>query len=220
LPFLDFDIIKKNPKIIIGYSDMTALVNAINVKTGIVTYHGPLGANLNDSFSIDSMINALFANKSTKIKFAKKNIISNGNVKGRITGGNLSMITSTIGTPYEIDTKNSILFIEETSEEPYKIDKMLTHLQLSGKLDDAIGYIFGYFKNMDARKNFFPGMSFTVRQILEQRFSKSSKPCLIEMPIGHTKNNMTIPLGSMAEINTGKLYFDIVGDFIKKEINN
>jgi muramoyltetrapeptide carboxypeptidase len=219
LPFLDFEKIRNNPKIIIGYSDITALINAINVKTGMITYHGPVAAYLNDNFSVKSLTDALFLNKSEPLKITKKNIIAEGNCNGRIVGGNLSMITSTLGTPYEIDTKDSILFLEETSEEPYKIDRMLTHLKLSGKIDSAVGLIFGYFKNMDSRRNFFPGLSFTVRQIITQMFAKLGKPCLIEMPIGHTKYNMTLPIGGFGEIDTKNLFFRLKNDIVRNDTN-
>lgn len=206
LPMLDFDIIKKNPKILIGFSDISALLNAVFRKTRIVSFHGPVASSNFDSFTNEYLKNTIiFNNEFKKIqnRFPSMSIINEGTVQGRLVGGNLTVITSTLGTEYEIDTDGSILFLEEISEHPYKIDRMLTQLWLAEKLQKAKGIIFGYFNSIDSRRNFYPGYSFTIRQVIESRVKPLGIPAVLGLPIGHNSNMlMTLPIGTLAEINT------------------
>ncbi|MFM7156495.1 MAG: LD-carboxypeptidase, partial [Bacteroidota bacterium] len=130
--------------------------------------------------------------------------------KGRLTGGNLSMIVATLGTPYEIDTKDSLLFLEDIAEEPYRIDRMLTQLWLAGKLQQCSGIILGQFKNCEAKR--IPGfeVSFSLQEVLESRITSLGIPAVYGLPIGHVKSKMTIPLGVMAELNAGGKSFTIM----------
>jgi len=204
LPLLDYDEIRKQAKPIIGFSDITALVNSVYKKSNLVSFHGPV-ASLNFSgLTAESFSKVLFGNstfKPAKTIFKSATTLNKGIATGKLVGGNLSMITATLGTPYEIDTKDSIFFIEEVLEEPYKIDRMLTQLWLAGKLDDCNAIIIGKFKNLDKKKNFFPNYQFTVRQILDLRIKSLNKPSLMGLPIGHDDEIITLPIGILAEVN-------------------
>lgn len=205
LPMLDYEIIRQNPKIVLGFSDITALINAIYLKSNLVCYHGPVAASNWGQASTASFLQTVFYNEKTEpIKYVSttSDVLFQGVAEGRIVGGNLTVVAGSLGTPYEIDTKDSILFLEEVSEEPYKIDRMLTQLWLAGKLQQCNGIVFGYFKNLTARKNFWPVISFTVKSVIESRIKQLNIPSIIGFPIGHHENNITLPIGIRAELNT------------------
>lgn len=222
LPMLDFSAIKKNPKIIIGYSDITALLIAIYNQTKIATFHGPVASSTFDSFTLDNFIKTLFVPKSIneqnpnvtlpQITFSDSKLVtlSEGIARGHLVGGNLSMIVSTLGTPYEIETKGAILFLEEVSEEPYKIDRMLTQLWLAGKLKHCAGIALGHFKNCEATSKSGLDISFTLQQVLEARIQSLGIPAVYGLPFGHVKSKMTLPIGVQAELNATEKTFTII----------
>ena len=222
LPMLDFSAIKKNPKIIIGYSDITALLIAIHNQTKIATFHGPVASSTFDSFTLDNFLKTLFVPKSIngqisntafpQITYSDSSLITlvQGIGRGHLVGGNLSMIVSTLGTPYEIDTKGAILFLEEVSEEPYKIDRMLTQLWLAGKLKQCAGIALGHFKNCEATSKSGLDISFTLQQVLEARIQSLGIPAVYGLPFGHVKSKMTIPIGVQAELNATEKTFTII----------
>lgn len=206
LPMLDFETIRKNPKIIIGYSDITALLIAITTTAGIVTYHGPVASSEFDDFTTEQFKKTLFS----PTQVISKNItnhessitITKGKAKGRLVGGNLSMIVSTLGTPYEIDTRGAILFIEEVEEEPYKIDRMLTQLWLAGKLQTCAGFAIGQFKNCETKnRTTLTTLKTSLKQVLEARIGTLGVPAVYGLPFGHVRSKMTLPLGILAELD-------------------
>jgi muramoyltetrapeptide carboxypeptidase len=202
---LDFNEIRKNPKIIVGFSDVTALINPITRYTGINTFHGPVAVSSFNSFTVDHFRSVLYSNdKFTPIvtKYNKAIEINPGIAKGTLVGGNLRMIISTLGTPYEPDFDDSILFLEDVSEPAYKVDRMLSQLKISGKLDKCNGIIFGQFDNLNKRQAFNPGYSFTILEVINQLFNDWKRPIILNMPFGHVKDKMTLPIGTEAEINT------------------
>lgn len=146
LDLLDYELIRTNPKVFVGYSDITALHIAINQISELVTFHGPMAANLIEdtcNFTLESLYNFILNEdfKPSIENLSRELVAINGGIaEGQIIGGNLSLIASTIGTPYEINTKGKILFIEEIGEEPYRIDRMLTQLRLSHKLQECSRY--------------------------------------------------------------------------------
>lgn len=161
LELLDYDLIKKHPKVFIGYSDITALHIAITRFSQLITFHGPMVASdmLGDfnQFSKKSLFNFIMEGEYLRnIKNPpgeELKTMNPGIAEGSIIGGNLSLIADTLGTPYEIDLKGKILFIEEVGEEPYQIDRMLTQLRLAGKLKEAEGIILGDFNNCVAKSS-------------------------------------------------------------------
>jgi len=202
---IDFDLIKENPKIIIGFSDITALLNSISKITGLVSFHGPVASSTFNNFTQNSLRSIIFNNdKPFEISYKNAKTLNSGKTQGRLVGGNLKMIISTIGTPFEVDTRGAILFLEDTGEHPYKIDRMLTQLKLAGKLDQCNGFVFGTFEKLNHRVPFYPNKSFTLGEVIDQVIKPLGKPVLIGMPFGHVKNKITLPIGSLAMIDTEK----------------
>lgn len=213
LNLIDFNKIQANPKIIVGFSDITALINSIYNLTGIVSYHGPVATNSFDSFTLDYFKRALFStNKFEPINIKQEDlvVINPGNAQGKLVGGNLKMLVSTLGTPYEIDSKDSILFIEEVSEHAYQIDRMLTQLILSSKLQKAKAIVFGQFKDLNKRTSFFPTKSFTIKEVIEQITKPLNIPIVIGMPFGHIQKKITLPIGIQANLNTANKTLTII----------
>jgi muramoyltetrapeptide carboxypeptidase len=210
LPNLDYSSIKSHPKIIMGFSDITALLIAVTKQSQLVTYHGPVAASTFNLFSDKFLKYALVKNYSSKnILYTNASMvaISPGAASGRLVGGNLAMIASTLGTPYEIDTKNAILFFEDVSEEPYQLDRILTQMWLTGKLQECNGIIIGRFKRLNKKYNFFPGSSYTIKQVLENRLKPLGIPVIYGFPIGHIEDKITMPLGIPAEMDADKKTF-------------
>jgi len=207
---LDYDVIRKNPKIIIGFSDITALINAVYTRSGLVCYHGPVASSSFNSFTTSHIKDMFFNTENLKYESSSAIIMQEGVSEGKLVGGNLKMIVSTLGTPYEIDTTDALLFLEDVGEHPYMIDRMLTQLRLAGKLDTCKGFIFGIFKNMNERKPFFPNYSYTIKEVVEQLIVPYGKPILMNMPIGHIENKITLPIGINAILNANKKFIELV----------
>ncbi len=213
LPMLDFDAIARNPKPVIGYSDITALLIAIYNKTRIVTFHGPVAISTFNDYTMNHFRKILLNSEKfepVKSSYSTMETFVEGKASGRITGGNLSMLVGTLGTPYEIDTKDSLLFIEDVSEHAYKIDRMLTQLLLAGKIQDANGISIGYFKGLNSRRPFYPGGSFTIKEVLDQLIKPIGKPTILGMPIGHVKSKLTMPIGIQAVMDAVERTFTIL----------
>lgn len=196
-PYLDLKVIKSNPKPFIGYSDITLLLNYINKKCGLVTFHGPMiNSNFDDKLTKDFFINILENNKFP-ITYNLNELISNNiiynkkNFSGKIVGGNLSLIVSTLSTPYEIDFKNNILFIEEINESPYVVDRMLSQLISCGKLKTVCGVIIGQFTNCKAEEG-----SFDINYIIKEKLENLKIPIITGFPAGHDYPNITLPIGA------------------------
>ena len=207
LPHLDFDEIAANPKIIMGFSDITALLNAIYRKTGIVTYHGPVASMDFETFAGSSLQTILFDSKVHPQNYISQSnaiTINSGIASGELVGGNLTILTSMLGTEYEMDTSGRILFIEDVSEHAYQIDRMLTQLLLAGKIQSASAVIFGVFKNLNFRRPFFPNRGYTILEVIKDLFTPTHVPTIVGFPFGHISGKVTLPIGINAEINTEK----------------
>lgn len=216
LDLLDYEMIRQNPKVLIGHSDITALVLAIHQKTGLVTFHGSSGLSAVGDYAIAHFRRAVMANQSigeiakspykgTDDEARKHRLITivSGQATGELVGGNLSLVVSLLGTPYEIDTREKILFLEDISEEPYRIDRMLTQLFLAGKLQAASGFALGHFSDCQAKDG---GLrSFSLEEVLRDRFESLGKPTLYNLMFGHILENAVLPLGVKAILDaTGK----------------
>lgn len=213
LDLIDFTIIRDNPKIFIGFSDVTALHIAINQLSNLSTYHGIMAASIKnwDYFTYNSLIKALNFKEELIIEnpYNEKLIsLYEGCCEGVIIGGNLSIIVSTLGTEYEIDSKNKILFLEEIGEYTYKVDKMLNHLQMSGKFDDCSGIIFGEFTNCKkASQN-----DEEILNILKEIALKNKKPTMYNLKSGHCIPMVTIPLNINCYLNCNENKINIIKD--------
>lgn len=218
---LDYNLIRENPKIFWGYSDVTFLHTAIYQQTGIVTFHGPM---LSSDIGLSDVHN--LTRKSFEQLFNLKDIIYTnklspletvveGTATGPVIGGNLTLLVSTLGTPFEVDSKGKILFIEDIDEEPYKVDRMMNQLKMAGKFDDASGIIIGDFKNCVPEKR---EQSLTLDEVLKEHISDAGKPVLKGFHIGHSSPSIAIPLGSMGQMNTYNQTF-IVETGIREDEN-
>lgn len=213
LPLLDWDCIRKNPKVFSGYSDVTALHLAINQLCGFVTYHSPMPGEdycRMDTFSLESLKTNLFSRPYT---YAAANPVGKnletivpGKARGILTGGNLSVIQSTLGSPYEIDTRNKILFLEDVGEEIYRLDRALTSLSLAGKLRDCAGILLGSFTDCPKQ----PESSLLLREMIEDLLNPWKKPVLASFCAGHSMPQNTLALGRTVSLNgdDSKLYFE------------
>ena len=213
---IDYDLIRSHPKVFLGYSDITALHLAIHKKTGLVTFHGPVVLSRFSDYKQQHFRQVLFETKPPGVVTNPPDsnalrpthalrAVRPGKASGRLIGGNLTLISTTMGTPYEIDTRGRILFLEDVDEEPYRIDRMLTQLRLAGKLDDAAGIVFG--ECADCRpKDYKPSFNstFTLGEILDRILGSLKIPVLSGLTIGHTDDQLTLPEGVMATLDAGK----------------
>lgn len=203
LELLDYECIRTHPKVFLGYSDITALHNSIGQRTGLVTFHGPMvasdmGKGLSD-YTWDYFLRAVMANKPLGLinnppLLPPPVFITSGTAQGYLTGGNLSLIVSTLGTPYEIDTRGKILCLEEVGEAPYRIDRMLTQLLLAGKLQETAGIVIAVCADCDQDDP----PNFTLEEVLRERLGELNKPVLYNLYFGHTEEKATLPLGVKA----------------------
>ncbi len=213
LPALDYGLIERNPKIFQGYSDITAMHLAIHQKTGLVTFHGPVMLSGFTAYTIDHFRRALFETKpiGTVSNPAESNplrpnhtlrTVKGGRATGPIVAGNLTLISTTMGTPYEIDTRGKILCIEDVGEEPYSMDRMLTQLRLSGKLEQAAGVVMGECSRCTPRE-FRPGFdsTFSLGEIVDDILGGLKIPVLTGLTFGHTADQLTLPLGCRATLD-------------------
>lgn len=204
LNLLDYHVIANNPKLFVGYSDITALHIAFLQKAGLMTIHGPMATRFGnlDPFSKDYMIRALMVpeplGQIANPECEPTCCLVKGKAQGRIVGGNLSLISATLGTPYEIDTKGKILFLEDVGEEPYAIDRMLTQLAIAGKFDDAVGIVLGTWEGCQSKVR--PD-SFTVEDLFDMIIAPFQKPTIYNVQIGHGEHNITLPLGVRASLD-------------------
>lgn len=204
LDMVDFELIRNNPKIFMGFSDITALLNAIYQQCGLITFHGPMGGDFAGGLGKPTKSAMKRALESTDPIGELPNpeipgVLCEGKAKGVLVGGNLSIVAASLGTPYEIDTADKILLLEDVFEEPYSIDRMLTQLRLAGKLRDAAGIILGDWGNTVPEE---PEKSLTLDEVFDDIFKDIGKPVLTGYKIGHCKPNLTVPIGAEAVVDT------------------
>jgi muramoyltetrapeptide carboxypeptidase len=210
LDSIDYDLIRKNPKVFLGYSDITALHLAINKMCNMVTFHGPVAMSVFTSYTAQHFRKALSnvepiglvtnppPGGNTSRPNHKLRAIRPGAATGRLAGGNLALISSLIGTRYEIDTRGAILFLEEINERTYQIDRMLTQLRRAGKFDQAAGIIIGEFVDCDPLDH---SWFRSLDEVLDNNLGGLKIPVLCGLTIGHTNDQLTLPLGVMATLN-------------------
>ena len=193
---IDYNAIISKPKIIMGFSDITALLIAIHKYTKLVTFHGPVASSSFNQIQTDNLKKALFTTKQNLTYNESMAVTFAGGIsKGKLIGGNLSLLTSTLGTEFEIDTTDSILFFEDVSVHSYQIDRMLTQLQLANKLQKCKGIIIGEFKDLNSRKPFYPNRGFSLKEVFTQLLKPLNIPIVIGFNFGHLNTNLTLPIG-------------------------
>jgi muramoyltetrapeptide carboxypeptidase len=201
---IDYEIIKNNPKIFWGYSDITFLHTAIRQQTGLVTFHGPmLGSDIgkSDTHPLSKQgFRQLF--EPTPLvyteQFSRLEVLVEGAASGELIGGNLSLLVSTIGTAYEIDTRGKLLLIEDINEEPRSVDRMLNQLYMAGKLEDASGILVGDFCDCTPNRN----LTLTLDEVIDHYVKLAKKPALKGFLMGHCNPQISIPFGVHATLNT------------------
>ncbi|KIL43475.1 hypothetical protein KP77_31810 [Jeotgalibacillus alimentarius] len=201
---IDYDLIRNNPKIFWGYSDITYLHTAIRQATGLITFHGPMPASDIGKDEFHELSGKMFAQLFEPRElhyteaFGELNVIASGGATGELTGGNLSLIMSTLNTPHEIEMKDKILLIEDIDEEPYKIDAMLNQLKSAGKLQELNGIVVGDFKNA-LPTNGKPSLS--LEEVLQHYLGDLGIPVVSGFKIGHCEPHFSVPLGVNAKLS-------------------
>ena len=209
LDMLDYDAIEANPKLFMGYSDITAFLNAIHSRTGLITFHGPLGISEFNEFTFNSFNNVVL-NPKGRYKYPYKRepgtetnpefdlyTINNGKATGELIGGNISVIASMIGSDFEPDFANKLVFLEEIEEKTYRVDKMLVHLLQATNLKKAAGIAFGVFKECNINDE--PRL--TLKQAIADLFKPLDMPISYGLPFGHINTIITLPVGIKAKLN-------------------
>ncbi|NVL89433.1 MAG: LD-carboxypeptidase [Desulfobacterales bacterium] len=203
LPSLDFEAIRANPKILVGFSDITALLVTIYARCQLVTFHGPLVTSLGTGpeKTCTALIDAIGSTLPLEFKPSQPVVLNPGRASGHVVGGNLTSICHLLGTPYEPRFDGHLLFFEDRGEAPYRIDRMLSQLYLGGHLDGIAGIILGSFQECGSLED--------VYAIVKEAFRYMDIPILAGFDIGHGTENLTVPIGLEAHLDTenGSLRF-------------
>jgi muramoyltetrapeptide carboxypeptidase len=193
LSLIDLDVIRRNPKPLIGYSDLTSLLTWISDETGLVTFHGPMAAKdfaHTDGVDLESWFSSLEGSASWSLNQIRTLIP--GEAEGVLYGGCLSILASSLGTPYEIQTGGTILFLEDIGAKPYQVDRMLMQLKLAGKFEGVRGIVFG--EMLDCVQP--GGQNYTLEDVIIRVLGDLGVPVTFGLPSGHVQgNNMTLPIG-------------------------
>jgi muramoyltetrapeptide carboxypeptidase len=197
LPFIDFELIKRHPKIIAGFSDLSALLNPIFERTGMVTLHAPMVINLDQPtpFTLKSLLNAVNGYPEKNLfKGALCKVYNPGSAIGILKGGNLITLTALIDTDWELDAAGSILFFEDVGEQLHEVDRYLTQWLLAGKFKGIKALILGDFRGLRSRQ---------IYDILASQMELDIP--VVHCPnIGHVANKITLPIGAEVELNTDR----------------
>ena len=198
LPLLDYEAIQKNPKIFVGFSDISALLSALYTKCGLVTFHGPMVTTLGNATqkTRDDLFLAFTAEKNLTIKPRQGVTIKPGKASGPVAGGNLTTLCHLIGTPFEPNFKGHILFLEDQGEASYRIDRLLTQMKIAGCLKGLTGLVLGSFEDCGPINEIF--------RIVQNTFKGDTIPILAGFDAGHGNSNSTIPMGLEATLDADK----------------
>jgi muramoyltetrapeptide carboxypeptidase len=209
---VDYDLIRHNPKPFLGFSDITLLHLAIQRQTGLTTFHGRMPALTKfPPFSLKALKAAVCSPEPLGRLANPEEVnplrpayplrtITPGVAKGRLVGGNLSMIAAAMGTPWEIETRGAIFFLEDVDEQPYAIARMLLELRQAGKLSGAAGVVVGQCANWDRTSDASP---YTLTEVFDQVLGDLGIPVFSGLALGHTDEQLTVPLGVQCELNAG-----------------
>lgn len=207
---LDYEWIKSHPKIFIGMSDITALHQAIQKKTGLVTFLAPVLNYFDDSSEFDAnyafteLEEVLVKGKTGVVHYPEgleeQKIVTPGKATGKVVGGNLSLIASLCGTPWQLNTTGKILLLEDVGEDVYRIDRMLWQLEQAGLLEKPAGVILAHWENCGSKFKY----GLTLNEVFSHYFKGASYPVIRGFPSGHYKFQTTVPLNALTEIDTEK----------------
>ena len=211
---VDYESLRRDPKVIVGYSDLTALHLAIACKSRVVSFHSPMPmSNLaqghlpENAYSQKAFERMLFIDRNPNGMTGEAietpasdpiRTIHAGNARGRLMGGNLSLVCATLGTPFAIEAIGSILFLEDVNEAPYRVDRLLSQLRLAGILNSVAGIVLGQFTNKD------PNDAKEIDRVLREAMKPLSCPVVANFPVGHVPKNATLPHGAMVELDADR----------------
>lgn len=210
LPLIDFEAVKRHPKALIGYSDITALLLALHARTGLVTFHGPNGASEWNATSVEwlkrvvwegevaTFVNPRLAEEAIVPTRYRTRTITPGTARGRLLGGNLTVLTALLGSSYLPDFTDSILFLEDVDEPPYRVDRMLTQLRLAGVLERVRGVVWGHCTDCDPGEGFG---SLTIPDLLVDHLKPLGVPVYSGAMFGHISQQFTLPIGVEAQLD-------------------
>jgi muramoyltetrapeptide carboxypeptidase len=213
LDLVDYAAVRQDPKVFVGYSDITALHLALARRTGLVTFHGPGVESLGEKltrFTLESFLRAVTATKPLDVLPLPEGqtlprVLAAGRATGPLAGGNLSLIAGLMGTDYELDARGRVLLLEDMGEQPYRVDRMLCQLALAGKLSQAAGVVVGEMVDCEARPD-APGpepqpTSLTLEEALADHLAGLGRPVISGLPCGHGRDKWTLPLGVVATVD-------------------
>ena len=207
LPLLDWDTIRAHPKFFAGYSDVTALHIAFNQTGDFMTYHTIMPSTEYyepvDGYSRDYLLRALYGRLTGPLENPPDQSMVTlvpGQAAGRLCGGNLSLVRDSLGTPWEIDTRGKLLFLEDIGEKTYRVDGMLTQLRNAGKLDQCAGILLGAWTDCTPE---YPNRCLELREIFEELIVPAGKPAVMNLACGHALPSMSLPLGASAFLDAG-----------------
>ena len=221
MQMINYENIKSNPKILVGFSDVTALLNGINQETGLVTFHGPVGSTIDDDYSKQQLLAKLespnYPQTIENVVLEDKEMLENpeyerytintGSASGKLVGGSLSLIVALVGTPHEIDFTDAIVCIEDVEEAPYRMDRMLTQLIEGSTFKKAKGIVFGVCAGCDKEPS---PSGFTLKEVLIDRIAPLNIPAAYGMSFGHVPNNFTFPIGIHAHWDADKMTLELL----------
>ena len=211
LPYLDYDLIAANPKVFLGSSDITAILSALHVKSGLVGFHGTNASQNLSEYTLAEFKKVLVEPSphayiglppviGTREGFVERKNritrISGGTATGHLVGGNLTLIATLSGTPFEPVFRDSILFLEDTGEAPYRVDRMLTQLWLAGKLQQVAGIAFGKFTKTND-----DGNTFSIEEVIRMRCEPLGIPVIRGLMVGHIEDQTVVPVGLQAKLD-------------------
>ncbi len=215
LPYLDLELIRSHPKMLLGYSDITAFHNGLYTKLNLHSLHSPVAASDFTQYTVDQLRKVIFGVSGQHIEIGactddehqfvegkstfERYVIYPGQSEGLLIGGNLSLLVSLCGTPYFKIKKDSILYLEDIEEAPYRIDRMLTHLFQAIPVDRIKGIVCGVFEGCE-RKEHTPSLS--LKEVILERLSRLQVPAIYGFSFGHISNQCTIPIGAKGTLNT------------------
>ena len=198
---IDFGLIRENPKVLVGFSDLTALLISLYKETGLVTIHGPTLSDLPKGKNWQHLSRLITTSHKPQISLAHGRAVNKGKARGILLGGNLSTICSLLDTPFLPSFESVILFLEEKGESPYRVDRMLTHLLLSGRLAQVSALVIGKMEDCGEQKLLY--------SLFQERLGSLSVPVITGLPVGHGDENISVPLGLPALLDTDRAVLEI-----------
>lgn len=210
LPHLDWETIRRNPKVVTGYSDITGLHCGLHARTGLVTFHAPTLLSDWPSFSVDHFRRVVFEGEAVTManppggeerlvqRENRTRTITGGRARGTLLGGNLTVLTTLLGSPYVPAFDGAVLFLEDVNEDIYRVDRMLTQLRLAGLLGRLRGFVFGSCSECEPGEGYG---SLTLEEVLDEHVKPLGVPAYEGAMIGHQDRQFTVPIGVEVELD-------------------